>query len=1330
MSEDERWERLIRPIARGAVPSSAAPRSTMPPMPIPVMPRPASGTVRLPTGRAPAASNFDYGAAYAAPGGRPEGSGRSALGSLGQGALKFLEIIDKPRSAVASLNRELQDLSQGEGFSFSDLRDQYNRNMSFQETLDDAGLGGGWQRRTLGFVGDVLLDPLTYLTLGTAPAIKAAAKRGASAAARTPAQAAADDALRVAVKTGSSKMISNALAKSGAQVGLIDTATAEILDEGFQRLLVSAAERGRGALTPKALVRSGVTPDVIEKLNIPTMVKRFGTQSRNVQVPFSSAYANLAEGFKGELKRSFRLKPGASKLRDKFVPEIAGTRDIVRNIYDKTLPVGQRAAAVLARESTNTSLAVARKWGADTSNRVLAALKPAWYKLDDDAAVVATNNLEAGLSGTAEDAGRQQLQRMLKEQLDAGVEMGDLGPNYVPHQQHPDFVELTKKNAEAAAWAVKNLRTSEGFQRVRALKKDDNFFNDLFGGQPLQYGTISEINERALKGFGTKLFKDDLREIVPSYIKAATEAMQRAQQIKSLEAVGLARPVATKIVNESTKDPKLEARLARAQRRLAKVQQTEQVELRRGGQIRRDTIPLAVGDLRRRLAVSAKQVADLQKEIRVSGRAVTAAQDKVTNLQNQVAPVQAAIASAREAVKVARGQRRTVLRRELVENQKKLVELEGKLAQAQQRLDELTEVQLKLKKGEKAVRSRDFWEQRIAQVTAEAAEIGEDIRDLLLKNTPPGDGPTRADVQFRNANKQWDLLLLKQSDAVDSADAAAAAHALVLADNQYAIDQIQRVMAELDRGVQAGTGNLGPTTVAPKVGTPRLMDLKQQMDTVGEVLRRAAVDNPSEAARMVAVLEASAAKSDLAVATARRDLQTLSKMIDSLNSKLFVDKVVPVVADGMVSIGRDLQIPKWLDEALTLKVVADQAPEINRYMRKFYNLFKGYAILRPGFHPRNAYSAMFNMYLEAGAESLTSAQDFFRFFRMVEKNPEGYMTVATQKFGAEKAARLEQAWTATAGSGSGQIAGELNVSAFRESGLNPFSENFALLRGSRRVGEWVENRVRGAHAYDVLNRGGTMEQAMDVLNKWQFNYTDITSFDQTMKLINPFWVFFSRNLALQSQEWVRSAARLNRSVENVRRNVGYGLDDDESTPEWFKQSGAIRLGGGSLGDRYLFTDLPAAVFPGELGMLTDPSRLEELIGTTGPWISVPYELLSGRQAFSGIPIKDEYQPLPIGLGAIPGITALPFVEQGAEGPMITAKARSAIMSALPGMGQIERLFPGTDAAKERAMYSWIAYLTGIGLRENTPRSQRGEEYRLLLEEQAEQRKRETLGYAP
>jgi len=1287
---------------------------------------PRAAPVRPRASRAPAASTFDYGAAYAAPRGASE---PSVLGSLGEGAMGLLRLVDKPRAAVASTIQELVDLGQGEGFSARDWMSQVGRNIGFQEVLDDTGMAGGWQRSALGFLGDVVTDPLTYLTLGTAPAAKSAAKAAARGVApRTAAQVATDDALRVAVKTGSSKMISNALAKSGIEAGLINPATSEILDSGLERLLVSAAERGRGALTPRGLVRSGVTRDVADQLGIPSLAKRLGTRNMNVEVPFSAAYANLAEGAKGGLKRWVRLKPGAAKGRDLFVPEVAGTKAITERIYNQSLPLGQRAAAVLARESTNTSLALSRKWGSDTAHRVGVALRDKWYRMDEDTARVATDNIEMGVSGAAEDAWRTEAQRMLREQELAGVEVGDLGPNYVPHAQTPEFVELTKKNTDAAAWAVKNLRTEEGYQKVRALKAGDSFFDEQFGGVPLQLGTIKEINERAQAVFGVKLFKDDLREVVPFYVKSSSEALQRAYQVKALTDVGLARPVATKIVQEATKDPKLIRQLETAKKRLRDVERAEQIELRRGGQIRRDAIPQVVGELRRRYLDLAKQVDTLKQEARASARAVKAAQDKVDNLAAKEAPLKAAVDATRKALLSARAGQRAALRQQLKENEAKLGKVAVDLARARTRVDDLTVVQRGLKKGEKAVRSQEFWEQRLAKVVADADEIAKDIKHLVARKTPLGKGGTVADLRFRQANQQWDLLLLKQADAVDAADAAASAHALVLADTTYAIDQLQRVMLELRRGIDAGTGGLGPKTVAPKVGTPRLMDLKQQMDTVMEVLRRADVNDPSDIARVLAVLEASAAKSDLAVATARQDAQTLTKMIDALNSKMFVDKIVPVVADGMVSIGRDLQIPKWLDEALTLKRVADEAPEIHRYLRKFYNLFKGYAILRPGFHVRNAYSAMFNMYLEAGAGSLTSAQDFFRFFRIVEKNPDDYMRLATARFGAEKASRLEQAWTATAGSGSGQIAGELTASAYRAGTWNPMAEDFVLLKGSRRAGEWIENRVRGAHAYDVLNRGGTMEQAMDVLNKWQFNYTDITSFDQKAKLVNPFWVFFSRNIALQSQEWVRSAARLNRSVENVRRNVGYGLDEDESVPDWFKEAGAIPLFRGREGMGYLFTDLPAVVWPGELDELTSPSEMRKLIGTAGPWITIPYELASGRQAFSDIPIKEGYAPLPAGLGFLPGVSSLPFVEQGAEGPMMSAAARSAIMSAIPGIGQVERLFPAEDAARERATYSRIAYLTGIGLRENTPRSQRGEEYRRLLEEASELRKRETLGF--
>jgi hypothetical protein len=1255
-------------------------------------------------------------------GGRPGGvENRSGLSQVGEGLMGLLRTLDKPRSAVVSTIQELEDMRQGRGFSPTDWREQFNRNIGFQEVLDNSGMAGGWQRTALGFVGDVVTDPLLYVAPQTV-----AARVGGKAVARTAAQVASDDAMRVAVNSGSSKIISNTLAKNAVDAGLFD-------NPAVQQLIVSAAERGRGALTTRGLARAGVNPQLADDLGLPGLAKVFGTRNRNVQLPLSRRWADVTEDVKGGLKRSFRLRPGAQVGRDKFIPTVAGQRELTKSIYNQLLPVGERAARVLARNSVNASLTVARRWTEDTTHRLVANLRENWYNLTPDEARVLTNNIESGVSGVAEDAWRVEARRILDELQAAGVDIGDLGPDYVPHVRSDEFMDLTRKNADARQWAVDNLRTEEGLQRTRTLQAGSDFFNDEFGGLPLQTGTIAEINERSMKGFGVKLFKDDLRDIFPFYTKSAGEALQRTEQINALTKLGLTSPTATKIVQEANKDPKYLRQVASAEKKLGQAKLTERVEAARAAQTRRDALSAGVRALRDQSRKFTLERRKLQNELNVLERRALRFKDTVDDLGAQLQAAQTAADAARAAVAGGRTSQRAMLRRELKQNEKIIADLRVKLDEANARYEQLKPKTDRPVKSERRLRATERAQldalslsKRIEFAEGQAEQINRQIQDTLFENTPPGQGWSDADTVYRNAESYVELLLSKQSKAVDASEAAAAAYSFALAPNTWAIDQLGRTIAELQRGIRVGV-DAGPAKIGPRPSQARLMDLKQRFDTINEVLRRTAPDDPATLA--LAKLEAAAAASDAAAARAGNDVKTFTKMLDALADKKFIDTVVDDVADGMVAIGRGLQIPEWLDQALTVRAIADEAPEIHRYMRKFYNLFKGYAILRPGFHTRNLYSAVFNMYLEGGAGSIVSAQEFFKFFRLVEKNPNDYMDLARKQFGAAKAERLNDAWGATAGTGSGQIAGELTTSALRPGTWNPGNEDFILLKGSRRTGEWVENRVRGAHAYDVLNRGGTMEQAMDIVQKWQFNYTDITRFDQQAKLINPFWIFFSRNIALQAQEWARTGPRLNRTVENFRRNVGYSLEDDRDVPEWFREEGAIPLGRGADGMRYLFTDLPAVVWPGDVGELTDPSEMSRLLGTAGPWLSVPLELISGRQMFSGIPIKDVYEPMPGGTGRLPGVSMLPFVEQGAEGPMMTAKSRSALMSILPGLGQVERLFPATDAARERAQYSRIAYLTGIGMRENTPRSQRGEQYRQLLEEQAARRKRESLGYA-
>ena len=105
---------------------------------------------------------------------RDEGFFKNLLtGPIGQA----LSTIDLGRSAVVSTVKEGVDLVQGEGFSGSDWVNQVKTHYGFGDILRDEDIDlGKWGNRAVGFIGDVALDPITYLTLGSGTLAKATAR--------------------------------------------------------------------------------------------------------------------------------------------------------------------------------------------------------------------------------------------------------------------------------------------------------------------------------------------------------------------------------------------------------------------------------------------------------------------------------------------------------------------------------------------------------------------------------------------------------------------------------------------------------------------------------------------------------------------------------------------------------------------------------------------------------------------------------------------------------------------------------------------------------------------------------------------------------------------------------------------------------------------------------------------------------------------------------------------------------------------------------------------------------------------------------------------------
>ena len=84
----------------------------------------------------------------------------------------FLNAIQKPLAFTTSALKETIDVFTGEDASWSDFKQQYNDNYTYGRLLHDYDLlqdrDSGWQKfgaAAIGFVGDVALDPLSYLGL-------------------------------------------------------------------------------------------------------------------------------------------------------------------------------------------------------------------------------------------------------------------------------------------------------------------------------------------------------------------------------------------------------------------------------------------------------------------------------------------------------------------------------------------------------------------------------------------------------------------------------------------------------------------------------------------------------------------------------------------------------------------------------------------------------------------------------------------------------------------------------------------------------------------------------------------------------------------------------------------------------------------------------------------------------------------------------------------------------------------------------------------------------------------------------------------------------------
>lgn len=446
-------------------------------------------------------------------------SAGSFFGNLGMGAL---DVLDTPRAAIVSGIKEAQDFVSGEGFSGSDWLQQTRDNIGFGDVMPSP-TGNRWVDRGIGFLGDVLLDPLTYLAgAGVIAGTGRSARAGAAArvgmlgddAIDTLARQAgrsfdglADDALTAARRSFADE-VGQRIGREG--VAHLDDATRKVLREAQVSQIKDAGYYFKLPFIMDDYKRVPMTANLDRKIG-----QTFGrARERLLQsTPF---------------RRTVGIRPGVA------AGESEALRVLLTGSGDMTF---RQAAAVYLqsnglRRNSKTFLSSASR----QAELAYKGVKPAESPQLIHAAEQGVDNVV-----------RQTFDKLYKQVTAAGVEL-PYREGYVPHMFTADMRKWITDKAPKFQNTTKNL---EAFFEVdpygtptfrRNLNVGEEV--DLFGKRvEITDGSIAGMNRLFREHFPEagkiKMFDDDLNSLTQRWIEEMSQDVGRILTARELAKTNL-----------------------------------------------------------------------------------------------------------------------------------------------------------------------------------------------------------------------------------------------------------------------------------------------------------------------------------------------------------------------------------------------------------------------------------------------------------------------------------------------------------------------------------------------------------------------------------------------------------------------------------------------------------------------------------------------------------------------------------------------------------------------------------------------------------------------
>ena len=377
---------------------------------------------------------------------------------------------------------------------------------------------------------------------------------------------------------------------------------------------------------------------------------------------------------------------------------------------------------------------------------------------------------------------------------------------------------------------------------------------------------------------------------------------------------------------------------------------------------------------------------------------------------------------------------------------------------------------------------------------------------------------------------------------------------------------------------------------------------------------------------------------------------------------------------------------------------------------KFTNVWKKMATTSVGFHVRNAFGNAFQMYLDVGAEALNpkwlqianevgkdSAEVLFKSVDGVEYTGKMVNDLFKQ-VGLDDVTQLSTEFNKAR---KGNITIDELINGVTKPKTNPIE---AIFNTSQKVGDNIEKLAKRQQFSILLERGYSPLEAKQHVDKFLFDYSDLTDFETDfMKRIIPFYTFAKKNMELQIDTLLHNPTPVKnaRRILDNQRKVNVSKEEEQLIKDNDKDKIITNFGGKK---RTISTNLP---------WIQDVNPL----GSLNPIIKTPLELATNKNFTFGNDIEQyggqvkEASPIEGLLGGILGQT-----EIGEDGTKyINAKAKHLITNALPSVRTMDRSFENVTSDDKLGGLMALLGLGGQEFNVDKRTSYEVREYKELLE---------------